>query len=156
MIYMGDYVVIKKVEREKIVLEDTYTHIFTTSSLMMLIVCGIIFFSTGWGFYALCAINSADSVIPYSPTTGISFGAISGILSMFIFGVFGMFHQRAPAYVVRILCDSNSDRCILKTTHEKDQVEICRASKELEGKARAISKKERELEQIAINCRYTE
>jgi hypothetical protein len=149
---MSDHVVIKKVERETIVLEDTYAYIFTTNSLMILIVCGIIFFSIGWGFYALCVINAADNLTPYSTTNGIGIGLISGLLSLIMFEGFGMFHEPLPAYEVRILGDSEYIS-ILKTTPETDQVSICRAAQELEVKARAISKKERELEQIALRCK---
>ena len=148
---MSDIVVIKKVERETIVLEDCFVGEF--SPIIALAVFSVLtIFTYSLGALMLSVFgdpnNQISTIIPY-----IAWG-MGGFFTLFLGGL-GACSKAIPAYEIKILGQHNNDcsRMIIKTTPEADQVAVCRATQELESKARSISRKERELEQIALRCK---
>ena len=146
---MSDTVVIKKVERKTIVLEDTYTYQFTTKSLIYIFICFFTLLIVGYGIGKCMLPNDPNTFLyPYSAEAlGLAWASICTL----IFST--MFQERIPAYSVRILYSMSNPHIIPKTTTESDQIAICRVAKELETEALELTRIEREMEQIAMKCK---
>jgi hypothetical protein len=147
---MKSTVTIKKIGDKAIELTDMPTPIFGWNGLSRIITVFLLTFAVGYsvGVYAYTTTSQ-----PISPT---SVGVITGLLSVTMFGMIGGFETNVPAYHVMISGESGQRHPIIKTTPEQDQIAICRAVKERELEIWEILKSEEYLEQIAINCRYTE
>ncbi len=147
---MSDSVVIKKVERETIVLEDCFVGKF--SPIIALAVFSVLtIFTYSLGVLMISVFGDFNEQIYKLPYLALG---MAGFFTFFLGGL-GACSEAIPAYEIKILGQHNNDsrRMIIKTTPEADQVAVCRATQELESKARSISRKERELEQIAMKCK---
>jgi hypothetical protein len=145
---MSDEVVIKYIEDETILLEDTYTSIFTMKSG---IKAGIAFLCFTVLFYGIGLFAYTLTANP-TPIPIINFVIMGLIVTVLLAVMGGSFNEEIPAYVVRLQGRYNTRREIKKTTPGNDQIAICRAAKQLEAEAWVIVKKDRELELIAQNC----
>jgi len=84
-------------------------------------------------------------------------GVILGIILMMFGGLLnkilmiGM--KWEPAYKIYIQGDESSTKTIRRIDPETDATNVCRAAKEFEAKAMALSNTESEMERIAATCK---
>ena len=149
---MTEAVTIRHVETETILLEDTYTGVFTGMSWLKACICSLLFFGVTQSIAAyMFSISPTPDKISVTPAT---VGVVAGALATLFFVAIGAFHTEHPAYIVSLQGYYRRRKVIPKTTLGNDQVAICRAAKELEAEAWVIINKERELEQIALKCNH--
>jgi hypothetical protein len=154
---MTEPVTIKKVEKKEILLYDIKTPQFSlinTTVGLLILSAGV--FAMNGGFVMTMGAVSENHVWVISPQADL---AILSIVEIIFFGLFliavGMFDRYVPAYKVCISPRDPevSDIIILKTTHEQDQIAICKAAQSLEQKVNEIINKEKELELLAMGCK---
>jgi len=144
---------IKKIERESIVLKDCEVGQFSWLLLFITIIITV----TVAGAFVFFTYPSVDGTTPVQTQVHILYPLVVLAIGLGTFSLCGAamkgFCTSIPGYSIRIVGDYYSTRYIAKTTPEQDQKAICRIVNELEPRARKLSKKERELEQIAQGCK---
>jgi hypothetical protein len=139
---------IKEIERQSIMLEECSVGQFSAARFLFIIVSSI-------GVAALLfALTNPPAEAPDGRSILRSITIIvAGLSTLSLMLGGGIQNKSVPGFCVRILGEYDSRVYIVKTTPEQDQKEVCRVVQELEPRARAISKKDRELERIAQGCK---
>jgi hypothetical protein len=141
------YALIKKIGDEHIYVENAIT---SRISKVGVVILGTIVIGSAIGFFF--GMNSANN-LNTKFIGALSFGFLSGIVSVMLIVISEVFLTKTPKYRV-YTNDTNDEIYIPKTDNsEQDQIAICKAAQELEVIAIQRNREKNELERIASKCK---
>jgi hypothetical protein len=138
---------IKQIGDECIYVENAIT---SRISKVGVVILGTIVIGSAIGcFFGMNSANNLNTKF----IGALSFGFLSGIVSVMLIVISNVFLTKTPKYRVYIN-DTNDEIYIPKTdSPEHDQVAVCKAAQELECIAIQRNREKTELERIASKCK---
>lgn len=138
---------IKDVGRREIWMDESKVGVHTLKSyLTWIIILGVFPISIFANFITPPLFSDITLFIMIVGLILITVGSM--VNSVFQYGM-----KWEPAYEIYVRGDRSATKTIRRVDPDTDAANVCRAAKELEATALALSKTEYEMEQIALKCK---